>query len=270
MTGTAVLVLNCGSSSVKFALVDPASGRAQRQRPRRTGRHPTTASVRGPPGRRRSTSSRPQDDVASAASWRHLLARPRPGRSARRSSGVGHRVVHGGSRFSASVVDRRRRARRRCAAWSTSRRCTSRPTSPASSGRAAELPELPQVAVFDTAFHQTMPPRRLPLRRADGVVRDARRAPLRLPRHEPPLRQRPGRRAARPAAGRSCGWSPRTSATAAARPPSATAAVGRHHDGPDPARGPGDGHPQRRRRPGPAAVRRRAARPRPGQACSTP
>ena len=38
----------------------------------------------------------------------------------------------------------------------------------------------------------------------DGVVRAAPRPPLRVPRHQPPLRERPGRRAARPAARRRC------------------------------------------------------------------
>ena len=33
------------------------------------------------------------------------------------------------------------------------------------------FPDVPQVAVFDTAFHQTLPPRRLHLRRAAGLAR---------------------------------------------------------------------------------------------------
>ena len=42
----------------------------------------------------------------------------------------------------------------------------------------AARPDLPQVAVFDTAFHHTLPPRALPLRGARGVVHPLRGAPV--------------------------------------------------------------------------------------------
>ena len=47
----------------------------------------------------------------------------------------------------------------RIEALSRWRRCTTRPTSRASRSPARAFPDLPQVAVFDTAFHQTLPPR---------------------------------------------------------------------------------------------------------------
>ena len=90
-------------------------------------------------------------------------------------------MVHGGDRFSASVlVDDEVIAAIRSFA----------PLAPLQNPadltgieaiRAAR-PALPQVAVFDTAFHQTMPGERLPLRGARGVVRPGRRAALRVPR----------------------------------------------------------------------------------------
>ena len=43
---------------------------------------------------------------------------------------------------------------------SRSRRCTTRPTWPASRWPAGCCPDVPQVAVFDTAFHATIPPAR--------------------------------------------------------------------------------------------------------------
>ena len=48
---------------------------------------------------------------------------------------------------------------RRCATWPTSRPCTTPPTSRASSGHATPFPDTPHVAVFDTGFHRTLPPR---------------------------------------------------------------------------------------------------------------
>ena len=46
------------------------------------------------------------------------------------------------------------------------------------------LPDLPHVAVFDTAFHATLPARAYTY----AVPRDVGRAPLRLPRHLARLR----------------------------------------------------------------------------------
>ena len=50
-----------------------------------------------------------------------------------------------------------------------------------------KYPELPNVAVFDTSFHMTMPRGRLHLRAAQGRLRQVPRAQVRRPRHEPPL-----------------------------------------------------------------------------------
>ena len=71
---------------------------------------------------------------------------------------VGHRVVHGGERFTQSVLDRRRRVRgiEDCIDLAPLHNPA---TSGASGARArSSAPGLPQVAVFDTAFHQTLPP----------------------------------------------------------------------------------------------------------------
>ena len=43
---------------------------------------------------------------------------------------------------------------KRCSTW---RRCTTRPTSTGIEAAQALLPTIPHVAIFDTAFHQTMP-----------------------------------------------------------------------------------------------------------------
>ena len=73
--------------------------------------------------------------------------------------GIGHRVVHGGEEFTGSVLidDEVMPAVERCSSLAPLH-------NPANLvGRADRprdlFPELPQVAVFDTAFHQTLPPK---------------------------------------------------------------------------------------------------------------
>ena len=148
-----VLVLNCGSSSVKFALVDPASGeRSVSGLGERVGSDEASVRVRRGDDEQSST---PQD-TSHRGVVAHLLAGlTREERAT--VSGVGHRVVHGGSRFSASVVvdDEVLAALRGLVDLAP----LHKPANLAGIEAArAELPELPQVAVFDTAFHQTMPP----------------------------------------------------------------------------------------------------------------
>jgi acetate kinase len=73
-------------------------------------------------------------------------------------AGAGHRVVHGGERFTASVLvdDEVIAAIRSCSHLAP----LHNPANLAGIEAVRAIrPELPQVAVFDTAFHQTMPPR---------------------------------------------------------------------------------------------------------------
>ena len=69
----------------------------------------------------------------------------------------GHRVVHGGTRFTRpTVIDDAGRG----TPWRSSapsRRCTSRSPSPGSTRVSRLLPDVPAVACFDTAFHATIP-----------------------------------------------------------------------------------------------------------------
>ena len=221
MTASAVLVLNCGSSSVKFALVDPASG----ERPSAAS---PSASVPPRPacsvdaGATTRTSARRRTARSHGASWRTCWP-PSPGRGAcdvSAASGTGWCTAAAVLRLGRR---RRRRALATCATWPTWRRCTSRPTWPASSAARARAA---RTAAGRGVRHRLPPDHaagRLPLRRAERVVRRARRPPLRLPRHQPPLTSAP----APPScwAGRltRCGWSRCTWATAAAPPPSGTA-----------------------------------------------
>ena len=149
-SGGSVLVLNSGSSSVKFALVAPETGE----------RVLGGQADRSAPPRRCCGSARPGGAVeeplltAATAAITRILDHLAPDTDL---IGAGHRVVHGGERFSASVlVDDDVIAAIR----------SFTPLAPLHNPAdlagieavSAARPGLPQVAVFDTAFHQTMPP----------------------------------------------------------------------------------------------------------------
>jgi acetate kinase len=155
-SGGLVLVLNSGSSSVKFALVLPGTGeRLMGGIGERLGTPEASLRVRWSPAaavterlpgaNHQAVVARVLDHLAEAGhSGAHLL-------------GAGHRVVHGGERFTASIrVDE--------AVLSAVRSFSHlaplhNPANLAGiEAVRAVLPDLPQVAVFDTAFHQTMPP----------------------------------------------------------------------------------------------------------------
>ena len=151
-----VLVLNSGSSSVKFALLRPGSGeRLMGGIGERLGTHQALLRVQWfpaeaveewlPDGTHRAVLARVLDHLAES------------GHEGVRLLGAGHRVVHGGERFASSIlVDD--------AVISALRSFSHLAPLHASANVAgieavrAVLPELPQVVVFDTAFHQTMPP----------------------------------------------------------------------------------------------------------------
>lgn len=139
MTANAVLVLNAGSSSLKYALLDPASGH------RSGGGTVERIGDAGGAGDH-------ADAVRQVLADLPDLSGPGAGVAA-----VGHRVVHGGDRFTApTVVDDDV-----LAAIDELAVLAPLHNPPAAAGiRAARaaLPGVPQVAVFDTAFHATIPP----------------------------------------------------------------------------------------------------------------
>jgi len=148
-SGGVVLVLNSGSSSVKFALFTADTGeRVWGGLAEKVGTAGAVLHVRHPPD---ATEEEALTDGSRSAVIARILDRA-PG-----LLGAGHRVVHGGDRFNASVlIDDEVIAAIRSFA----------PLAPLQNPadlegietiRAAQ-PGLPQVAVFDTAFHQTMPP----------------------------------------------------------------------------------------------------------------
>ncbi|XQU09408.1 acetate kinase [Halomonas sp. LY9] len=147
-----VLVINCGSSSIKYALID-----SDPQAPRLAGLAErlgsSDARLKGKNSAGESfTQPLPNADHAEALNA--ILQRL----EGRVPGAVGHRIVHGGEHFTqaALIDDSVIEAIETTAALAPLH-------NPANlAGIAATrkvFPELPQVAVFDTAFHQTLPPR---------------------------------------------------------------------------------------------------------------
>jgi acetate kinase len=148
-----VLVLNCGSSSLKFALVDPLSrvtllsGLAER-----LFEPEASLTVRDAD----KTVTKLEAQGHQAALQGILLALETRGITD--ISSVGHRVVHGGERFKTAmrIMPEVLRGIEACV-----------PLAPLHNpanllgihGAMKSFPNLKHVAVFDTAFHQTMPER---------------------------------------------------------------------------------------------------------------
>ncbi|QFG68538.1 acetate/propionate family kinase [Ornithinimicrobium pratense] len=152
----AVLVINAGSSSVKYQLLDPVTGQSHaRGLIERIGL-PTGAVHHTVDGVRHEQQLPVPDHEAAM----HLLTRAftqhGPDLSQVDLAAVGHRVVHGGADFADPVEVTP-------AVLATIERLV--PLAPLhnpgnldgiTAAREA-FPDVPQVAVFDTAFHQTMP-----------------------------------------------------------------------------------------------------------------
>ncbi len=150
-----VLVLNAGSATVKFAVIEPRSGRRLLGgEAEKVGTPEALLHLEQDAGA--PVTEQLTDGSYQAAITRILGYLPQSD-SGPRLIGAGHRVVHGGAQFTASVrVDDEVIA----AIRSFSRLAPlHNPANLAGiEAVAAARPDLPQVAVFDTAFHQTMPP----------------------------------------------------------------------------------------------------------------
>ena len=155
--GDLVLVLNCGSSSIKFALFDAG----QQPLPRQPVWNGKVQGIGGPSPSYGETGIEPAPVELDAASpYRAALQRIRQGVVARlrgrRLAAIAHRVVHGGSRYFAPTrVDEGVLADLKGYI----------PLAPLHQPFALEAieillrerPDIPQVACFDTGFHHTLP-----------------------------------------------------------------------------------------------------------------
>ncbi|WP_353650557.1 acetate kinase [Nakamurella sp. A5-74] len=153
----AVLVINAGSSSLKYQLVQPVSGIVRGSGLiERIGGPVSELRHTGPGGTTRSESRIP-DATAAFAAMVDGFAAHGPDLAKQPPIAVGHRVVHGGTRFSAAtLVDAGVRTE---IEQLVPLAPLHQPANLAGIDAAAALfPDLPQVAVFDTAFHGTIPP----------------------------------------------------------------------------------------------------------------
>ena len=156
-----ILVLNCGSSSLKYRLVDVeaqtavASGLVER-----IGQPGSVRTITGTRSRRCSRGSTPPTSPPSA-----------------------HRVVHGGGAVLRAGRHRRRGAGREIRALSALAPLHNPVNALGIEAARRALPDLPHVAVFDTAFHQTLPPHAYTYAVPPEWATRYGVAPLRLPRH---------------------------------------------------------------------------------------
>ena len=148
-----VLVVNCGSSSIKYQLLAQApEERLAVGMLERIGDARAELRHHGAAGE----TAREVDAPDHRAGFAHIGAALREDRPAALAA-VGHRVVHGGERFRApTLVDAGVREAIRALAVLAPLH------NPANlvgiEACASAFPGVPQVAVFDTAFHQTLPP----------------------------------------------------------------------------------------------------------------
>lgn len=152
-----VLVINAGSSSLKYSVVDARTGEsAASGLAERIGESQARHVHRGPDGETETTHKIPTHEDALRRAIEAFKSHG-PSLADLDLASVGHRVVHGGSRFSASaLIDD-----------ALIQEVTDLvPLAPLHNPANLEgirvarqlFPDLPQVAVFDTAFHQTLPP----------------------------------------------------------------------------------------------------------------
>ncbi len=147
-----ILVINCGSSSIKFSLVQPQSGEhLLKGLAERLGSEEAGLSWKGKVNGEKTIGA--ADHKQALLEVVELLRV-----SGLTPAGVGHRVVHGGEQFSAScLVDEDALAATRATQHLAP---LHNPVNLLGIEAAqAAFPELPQVMVFDTSFHQSMPRR---------------------------------------------------------------------------------------------------------------
>jgi acetate kinase len=154
MKQSLILVLNCGSSSIKFAVIEPEAGNTTFYGlVQRIGT--PEASIKYFHNQKHASQDLENIDYRSALQHIIKMLRDMPDIYSNITA-VGHRIVHGEEMFTESVIitDEVLNAVRDCVHLAPLH-------NPANIMGVEEaqkaFPKLPQVAVFDTAFHQTMP-----------------------------------------------------------------------------------------------------------------
>ena len=154
-----ILVLNCGSSSIKYKLFDMTNRAVMAQGGvEKIGLPDAFLQVKLPNGEKVKIEKPMPEHTVGIRLILDALTDPKTGciRDLKEIDAVGHRVVHGGEKFNKSVLitDEVKQMVVECSELAPLH-------NPANlKGIAAieqTLPGVPQVGVFDTAFHQTMP-----------------------------------------------------------------------------------------------------------------
>ena len=157
-----VLVINAGSSSLKYQLLNPTTGellaKGLCERIGIDGKFTYKPQLEGKEAIKAADVAMPTHNEAIAAVLNALVDEKNGViGSMKEIDAVGHRVVHGGEKFAKSVVitDEVMQAIEECTPLAP----LHNPANIIGIKACQELmPGVPMVAVFDTAFHQTMPP----------------------------------------------------------------------------------------------------------------
>ena len=154
-----ILVLNCGSSSIKYALYDMDTKRVMTSGgAERVGLDGAFVKVKLANGEKKQIMHDIPEHTEGVKVIFSLLTDPEIGviKDLKEIDAVGHRMVHGGEKFNKSVLltDEVLKVFEACSDLAP----LHNPANLKGVKAVSELmPGLPQVGVFDTAFHQTMP-----------------------------------------------------------------------------------------------------------------
>lgn len=155
-----ILVLNCGSSSVKYKLIEIKANKVLAEGGvEKIGLHDAFIKFKIADGSKKNISLNISDHNGAIKAILDILTSVDYGciKSFNEIDAVGHRVVHGGEKFNKSVLIDNEVIEKIKQCYSIAP--LHNPVNMAGIDAITEiLPNVPQVAVFDTAFHQTMPP----------------------------------------------------------------------------------------------------------------
>jgi len=161
-----ILVLNCGSSSIKFQLIETSVEMIAANADRciakgsveKIGTDEAVLHLVVPPNPEQSVREEMLDHQTALTRCIQALKEANALGDISQIEAVGHRVVHGGERFSASVMfdEEVEKVIQQCSELAP----LHNPHNLRGYLVARKVfPQVPQVAVFDTAFHHTMPPK---------------------------------------------------------------------------------------------------------------
>lgn len=154
-----ILVLNCGSSSIKYKLFDMTSKEVIAQGGiEKIGLKDSFLKLTLPSGEKKILEKDIPEHTIGVEFILETLTSPEYGaiKSLNEIDAVGHRMVHGGERFSKSVL-LDKEVLEAFAACNDLAPLHNPANLKGVDAISAILPDVPQVGVFDTAFHQTMP-----------------------------------------------------------------------------------------------------------------